>query len=72
VTMHYPPCILCGHFQREDRTKNACAAFPEGIPNAIWAGGKDHKTPYPGDHGIQFELRTGLLMKEEATHALQG
>lgn len=34
-----------------------CAAFPDGIPGSILAGDFIHTKPYPGDRGIQFELK---------------
>lgn len=37
----------------------SCAAFPDGIPDEIWAGGFDHRKPHEGDGGIRFELARG-------------
>ncbi len=59
------PCIECKHFQgiKEDKGQMegtqvfACSAFPDGIPNLILLGKNDHRKAYPGDHGIQFELK---------------
>jgi len=44
-------CGECKNYLREYK----CAAFPSGIPQPILDGKNDHRTSYPGDHGIQFE-----------------
>lgn len=46
-------CLQCKHKHRT--VKPLCAAFPEGIPKAIWQGENDHTQAYLGDNGIRFE-----------------
>ena len=64
MTRLLPKCYSCVHFRGFDKTYDAsgrgrvtCDAFPEDIPDDIFTGGALHDTPYPGDHGIQYEPR---------------
>jgi hypothetical protein len=58
-----PLCKGCTHWRTRGYEPNAatntgsCDAFPtvpNGIPVEIWHSVADHRTPYPGDHGITF------------------
>lgn len=44
-------CIRCIHWLGRKR----CPAFSGEIPDAILTNEHDHRKPYPGDNGIQFE-----------------
>lgn len=52
-----PTCAQCAHHVRGQGVRE-CAAFPSGIPKVIWNGQNDHRSPFPGDHGIQFRELT--------------
>lgn len=47
-------CDWCRHAEPGVR---ACAAFPDGIPDAILERRHDHREPFAGDNGIGFEPR---------------
>lgn len=54
---HFSPiCMWCSRLT-DYGIGRKCDAFPDGIPPEIWEGETDHRVPYPGDRGIQFEAR---------------
>jgi len=55
MTTGLPVCADCKHFNSDDMTGNFCDAFPDGIPDDIFLCIIDHKEPYEGDGGIQYE-----------------
>lgn len=61
-----PACTTCVH--RSTVHPLFCTAFPDGIPTEICAGEHDHRTPFEGDHGIQYSPRT-LSPEEIEYHA---
>jgi len=49
-------CINCKHY---DTQKEKCDAFPDGIPDEIWAGPNDHSEPLPKQgNNIVFEEKS--------------
>jgi hypothetical protein len=55
-----PICMLCKHYhqpQEGDQTL-MCNGYPVRIPEAILFSSVDHRQPYAGDKGIQFEPAT--------------
>lgn len=50
-------CAMCKHFHDEDTSGNNCDAYPDGIPEAIITNEHNHRQPYRGDGGIQFEKK---------------
>lgn len=51
-TLPPSPCMTC---RWRDYGRPTCAAFPNGIPRAIFDGGNPHTTPFPGDQGIRYQ-----------------
>jgi len=45
-------CTLCKHLIKPRK----CLAFAK-IPDEIWLGENNHKKPFKGDNGIQFEKK---------------
>lgn len=49
-------CLECAHFRGMIKGKPRCEAFPDGISREIILSREPkHRTPLPGDHGIQFK-----------------
>ena len=49
--MQSTQCLECKHYEGV----GSCVAYPDKIPAIIFTGEHDHRKPYPGDNGIQFE-----------------
>jgi hypothetical protein len=51
------PCATCKRRINPEK----CEAFPKGIPMEILTGGHLHRTPYPGDNGLQYKVDRGKM-----------
>ena len=53
-----PICYFCTHLtagKGPEDPRFTCAAFPQGIPQAILSSDVDHRSPYEGDSSVVFE-----------------
>lgn len=55
-------CLLCLNYLEDQ----ACVAFPDRIPDAIFYGFVAHDKPYPGDEGVQFTPLPGVGLADES------
>jgi hypothetical protein len=55
VTVEYPRCLECKHFNSIDNDKLSCKAFPDGIPIDIITGKPHTKPTKQQDNKIVFE-----------------
>lgn len=60
-----PICIYCRRLERINQDGYTCSAYPDGIPEAIILSNVDHRKPFDGDHGLQFEVKPGSEAKAE-------
>lgn len=51
-----PQCVTCANLL-DAGAKRQCKAYPNGIPDEVWTGLINHRRPYQGDNGIQYERR---------------
>lgn len=56
-----PICLFCMHLTHTAHGAQSatCAAFPSGIPDAIWQNRVDHRASVKGDHGLRFDPLPG-------------
>jgi len=56
MTFRVPQCTRCRYY-RFNSTR-ACDAFPDGIPDDVYANRIHHDHPIPGDHGLRYVRAT--------------
>ena len=63
--MELVQCVFCKHKILTVERIKKCAAYPDGIPQAILDMEVDHRKPYNGDNGITFEFDDFCTEKEK-------
>jgi len=50
-------CSTCLHLRSwvVTGTVTSCGAYPQGMPDAVWANTLDHRRPIDGDRGVRWE-----------------
>lgn len=68
MTQPQAQCGACDRYRSPFSAENSaglegpfCAAFPAGIPDAIYNNEVDHRQPVDGDHGLQWIPRDGAV-----------
>ncbi|MDD5271089.1 MAG: hypothetical protein PHU14_00090 [Methylovulum sp.] len=55
-------CRFCEHFLGGQR----CKAFPVAIPDDLWSGDNQHRSPYKDDQGIRYAPKQMAMPDAEA------
>jgi len=57
MTVTVLECATCKRLDRSElgRYVKRCEAFPDGIPDEILFGDRQHRDPFPGDQGLLYE-----------------
>jgi hypothetical protein len=60
MTQIISQCYRCTHFTApavDEAVLGRCAAFPDGIPDAVWRNEVDHREEVEGDNDVRWAPR---------------